>query len=63
MEVSEKFLVGYKQASEFSGIPARRLYRMVEARKIRAIKPNTRTVMFIPSRLMEDVMGMEVGKL
>jgi hypothetical protein len=63
MQISEKFLVGYKQASEFSGIPARRIYRMVEARKIRAIKPNSRTVMFIPSRLMEDLMGMEVSKI
>ena len=58
-----KFIVGYLHASEFTGLHARRLERLVEARKIRVIKPNARTVMFVPDHLIEDLMAMEVNKL
>jgi hypothetical protein len=58
-----KFIIGYVCASEFTGVPARRLQRMVEARQIRAIKPNSRTIMFVPEHLMEDLMAMEVAKI
>jgi len=36
---------------------------MVESRRIRAIKPNARVVMFVAEHLMEDLMAMEVAKI
>jgi len=61
--MQRKFLIGYRQASEFTDLPERRLERMVESRQIRAIKPNRRTIMFVPEHLMEDLMAMEVAKI
>ena len=58
-----KFLHGYKQASEFSEWPKRRLERLVESRQIRAIKPNRRTIVFVAEHLLEDLMSLEVPKL
>ena len=63
MHIKDKFLIGYRKASEFTGLPVRRLQRMVEARQIRAIKPNLQTIMFVPERLMEDILAMEVAKI
>jgi hypothetical protein len=63
MHTQRKFLIGYSAASEFTGIPGRRLERMVESRRIRAIKPNARVVMFVAEHLMEDLMAMEVAKI
>jgi hypothetical protein len=58
-----KFIIGYLRAQEFTGIPVRRLQRLVESRQVRVIKPNQKTVMFVPEHLLEDLMGMEVSKL
>jgi hypothetical protein len=63
MQTLERLIIGYQGAEQFTGVPARRLTRLVEARKIRAIKPNSRTIMFVPSHLTEDLLAMEVEKL
>jgi hypothetical protein len=58
-----RFLTGYDKASEFTGIHRRRLERLVESRQIRAIKPNSRTVLFHVGHLMEDLLAMEGAKI
>jgi hypothetical protein len=54
-----RLLIGYAAAAEFTGIPARRLKRMVESRQIRVIKPSKRSVLFDPEHLAKDIMAME----
>jgi hypothetical protein len=63
MQTLKKFIVGYEAAEKATEIPARRLERMVERCQIRAIKPNRRTIMFVPEHLIEDLMSMEVEKI
>jgi hypothetical protein len=58
-----KFLNGYKEAAEFTGLSVRKLQKLMMARQIRAIKPNDRTILFVPERLMEDILALEVQKL
>jgi hypothetical protein len=58
-----RFLTGYDKASEFTGIHRRRLERLVESRQIRAIKPNTRTILFHVGHLLEDLLAMEEAKI
>jgi hypothetical protein len=58
-----RFLTGYSEASEFTGIQSRRLRRLVESRQIRAIKPNTRTILFHVIHLIEDLLAMEEAKI
>jgi hypothetical protein len=63
MQTLEKLIIGYQGASEETGIHSRRLQRLVEARKIRAIKANARTIMFVRAHLIEDLLAMEVAKI
>jgi hypothetical protein len=63
VQIQSKFLIGYKAASEFTGLPVRRIRRMVESRQIRVLKPNSQVVMFVPERLTEDLLATEVPKL
>ena len=58
-----RFLTGYDMASQFTGIHRRRLERFVESRQIRAIKPNTRTILFHVEHLVEDLLAMEEAKI
>jgi hypothetical protein len=58
-----KFLNGYKEAAKFTTLPVRKLQKLVMARQIRAIKPNERTILFVPERLIEDILALEVPKL
>jgi hypothetical protein len=60
---SSRFLTGYDAASEFTGIHRRRLERLVESRQIRAVKPNTRTILFHSGHLLEDLLAMEDQKI
>jgi hypothetical protein len=59
----EKLIIGYKAASDLTGIPVKRLIRMVERRSIRVIKPNVATVAFYPSDLLSDIRAFEVPKI
>jgi hypothetical protein len=56
---AKRYLVGYAEASEFTGIPIRRLERMVERRSIRVIKEGKRSVYFLPDHLTEDLAKLE----
>jgi excisionase family DNA binding protein len=55
----KKFLIGYAEAAEYTGIPIRRLERMVERREIRVIKAGKRSVYFHPEHLIADIMKLE----
>jgi len=58
-----KLLIGYKQASDYTGIPVRRLQRMVERRTIRVVKESKTRVYFFPDHLSEDLEAMERPKI
>jgi excisionase family DNA binding protein len=60
---SSRFITGYDAASEFTGIHRRRLERWVESRRIRAVKPNDRTILFHTDHLLEDILEMEAPKI
>jgi hypothetical protein len=59
-QLAPRYLNGYVAASQFTGIQVRRL---VESRQIRAIKPNTRTILFHVGHLEEDLLAMEEAKI
>jgi hypothetical protein len=61
-QLTPRYLNGYTAASQFTGIHARRLRRLVESRQIRAIKPNTRAILFHVGHLEEDLLAMEGRK-
>jgi hypothetical protein len=62
-QLTPRYLNGYVAASQFTGIQSRRLRRLVESRQIRAIKPNTRTILFHVGHLEEDLLAMEEAKI
>ncbi len=59
----KQLLLSYQEASEATGIPVRRLRRLVEQRKIRVIKTHENTAMFYLEHLQEDIEDMEVAKI
>ena len=58
-----RVLKSYKEAEEYTGIPERRLQRMVARRSIRVIKETRGTVYFIAEHLMKDLEDLELPKL
>ena len=61
--IKDKLLKGYQEASDATGIPVRRLKRMVARRSVRVIKETDKTVMFLIDHLVEDLAAMETSKL
>jgi hypothetical protein len=61
--IKDKLLKGYQEASDATGIPVRRLQRMVARRSVRVIKETDKTVMFLTDHLIEDLTAMETSKL
>jgi excisionase family DNA binding protein len=59
----KRFLTGYDEAAEFTGLHRRKIEKLVTARQIRAIKPNTRTILFHVGHLEEDLLAMEEAKI
>ena len=59
----EKLVIGYKAASELTGIPKRQLQLMVAHRAIRVIRLSGRCVAFFPSQLFEDIEDLVVEKI
>jgi hypothetical protein len=61
--IKDKLLKGYQEASDATGIPVRRLKRMVARRSLRVIKETDKTVLFFIDHLEEDLTAMETQKL
>ena len=59
---SKRVLKSYKEAEEYTGIPEKRLRRMVARRSIRVIKETRGTVYFIAEHLMKDLEDLELPK-
>jgi excisionase family DNA binding protein len=59
----KRFLSGYDEAAEFTGLHRRKIEKLVTARQIRAVKPNTRTILFYVGHLLEDLLAMEAAKI
>jgi excisionase family DNA binding protein len=59
----KRFISGYDEAAEFTGLHRRKIEKLVTARQIRAIKPNTRTILFHVGNLLEDLLAMEEAKI
>ena len=60
--MNKPFIVGYRQASQLTGIPEKRLRRMAWNRLIRVIRPNPCAVLFDEDELWEDIKAMTQEK-
>jgi hypothetical protein len=60
---SEKLILGYKAASELTGLPLRYVQGMAERRKIRVVRLWKRRVAFYPSELLADIRAMQTNKI
>jgi hypothetical protein len=59
----KRFLSGYDEAAEFTGLHRRKLEKLVSGRQIRSIKPNIRTILFHVGHLEEDLLAMDEAKI
>jgi hypothetical protein len=59
----KRYLNGYDEATAFTGLNRRKLEKLVAGRQIRAIKPNTRTIIFHVGNLEEHLLAMEAAKI